>query len=135
MKALIIDDNASLRTLLEVFMQSLGFQTDLAENGGLAFGLIKKNDYDVIVSDIDMPVINGVELFDLIVKHAPHLISRIVFTTGNSLEGVYRDFFMQVPCPVVLKPFSLHELADTIGSIVPASRSTQAARQPHQVCA
>jgi len=135
MKALIIDDNESLRTLLDVFMQCIWFQTDLAENGGIAFGLIRKTDYDLIVSDIDMPVLNGVELFELIVKHAPHLVGRIVFTTGNSLEGAYRKFFMQVPCPVLLKPFSLHQLGDIVSGIVQTNRVKHAAMQPHQACA
>jgi CheY-like chemotaxis protein len=135
MKALIIDDNESLRMLLAVFLEGLGFEIDQAENGGIAFSLIKKNDYDLIVSDIDMPVVNGIELFYLISKQAPRLIRRIVFTTGSSLDGNHRDFLMNVPCPVLLKPFSLHQLSDVVTGVVQANCAKHTIMQPHQACA
>lgn len=123
MKALIIDDDESLRQLFQLIFQDLGFNTAEAPNGCVAFEMIKKFEYDIIFSDMDMPLVNGEELYKLINEHSPQLINRMVFTTGNEFDEGYRRFFQEVPCPVVFKPFMVNELNDVITSVVSRSNA------------
>jgi DNA-binding response OmpR family regulator len=117
MKALIIDDNDSIRQMYQLFLENMGFTTEVAENGSVGFHKIQNSDYDVIVSDMDMPVVNGMEFYQLVSSYRPHLLDRIVFSTGNGFNGEYKNFFGQISCPVLYKPFPLNELENTILSL------------------
>ena len=118
MRALIVEDNESLRILFRLLLQSLGFQSDEAPDGSVALKMIQEVNYDFIVSDIDMPVLNGIELYQQLSAHFPHLCDRIVFTTGNTTNERYSEFFKRVSCPVLFKPFFRDELADIMRSLM-----------------
>jgi DNA-binding NtrC family response regulator len=117
MKALIIDDNDAIRQMYQLLLENMGSTTDVAENGSVWFHKIQNSDYDVIVSDMDMPVVNGMEFYQLVSSYRPHLLDRIVFSTGNGFNGEYKNFFGQTSCPVLYKPFPLNELKNTILSL------------------
>jgi DNA-binding response OmpR family regulator len=117
MKALIIDDNDSIRQMYQLFLENMGFTTEVAENGSVGFRKIQNSDYDIIVSDMDMPVVNGMEFYQLVSSCRPHLLDRIIFSTGNGFNEEYKNFFGQISCPVLYKPFPLNELKNTILSL------------------
>ena len=117
MKALVVDDNESLRKLFQIFLQGMGFDTDGAPNGNIAFKMIKSSDYDLILSDMDMPVVNGMELYKLINMYSPQLTSRMVFATGNEFDEGYRTFFNKISCPVLSKPVMLDDLKEIVRPI------------------
>ena len=118
MRALVVEDNESLRLLFRVLLQSLGFQPDEAPNGSVALQMIQEADYDFIISDIDMPVLNGIEFYQQLSTHSPHLCDRIVFTTGNTSNERYNEFFKTVSCPVLFKPFFRDELTSIMRSLL-----------------
>ncbi len=60
-RALAIDDSATMRNLVKIALESAGFQVDTAENGQVALELTKKNTYDLIITDINMPVMDGLQ--------------------------------------------------------------------------
>ena len=117
MRALVIDDNKCLQELFQLFLEKLGFQADKAPDGSVGFRMIKEADYDVIISDMNMPNVNGMEFYQLIATNLPHLTKRIVFATGNSFDDEHNKFFQAVSCPVLFKPVSLAVLKDTIQSL------------------
>jgi two-component system response regulator PilR (NtrC family) len=63
---LVIDDDLSLREIMEMILRSDGHQSDLAENGQVGLELALKKDYDLIISDIRMPGLSGLELLRLL---------------------------------------------------------------------
>jgi DNA-binding response OmpR family regulator len=117
MKALIIDDNDAIRQMYQLFLENMGFTTDVAENGSVGFHKTQNSDYDVIVSDMDMSVVNGMEFYQLVSSYRLHLLDRIVFSTGNGFNWGYKNFFGQISCPVLYKPFPLNELENTVLSL------------------
>lgn len=117
MKILIVEDNDALRMMFQTFFEEMGFITEAAENGSVAFQKIQASDYDVILSDMDMPVVNGMEFYQLVSSYRPDMLDRIVFATGNSCNGDYRKFFDQISCPVLYKPFPLAELESTVSRL------------------
>lgn len=61
-RILVVDDEGSLRELLVIMLQREGYRVDDAENGVVALAMVQKTEYDLIVSDIQMPQMNGIEL-------------------------------------------------------------------------
>jgi two-component system chemotaxis response regulator CheY len=60
-RALAVDDSATMRNLVKIALESEGFTVDTAENGKEALELTKKNTYDIVISDINMPVMDGLQ--------------------------------------------------------------------------
>jgi len=63
---LIVDDEASMRELLQIMLEREGYQVQCAEDGAVAFELLKKNEFDLLISDIQMPKLTGIELLRLL---------------------------------------------------------------------
>ena len=124
MKALVVEDNESLRILFQLFLQNMGFETDEAPDGSIGFKMIQRNDYDIIISDMDMPNVNGAEFYQMIAGYSPRLINRIVFATGHGFGGKYEDFLKAVPCPVLFKPFLLVEFKEIVQLLLDRTRET-----------
>ena len=60
-RALAVDDSATMRNLVKMALESEGFTVDTAENGQEALELAKRNTYDIVISDINMPVMDGLQ--------------------------------------------------------------------------
>ncbi len=60
-RILLVDDNATSRKFMSMVMQHYGCRTDQAENGQIALKYLEKQDYDIILMDMEMPVMNGIE--------------------------------------------------------------------------
>ncbi|MDR1608921.1 MAG: sigma 54-interacting transcriptional regulator [Deltaproteobacteria bacterium] len=63
---LVIDDDLSLREIMEMILRSDGHQSDLAENGQVGLEMALEKDYDLIISDIRMPGLSGLDLLRLL---------------------------------------------------------------------
>ena len=66
LKILFVEDEESLRNIIKVTFTKLDVTFDTAENGQEAFEKIQQNHYDLIVTDINMPILNGLDLIDKI---------------------------------------------------------------------
>ncbi len=76
-KALAVDDSATMRNLVKIALEAEGFSVDTAGNGQEALELAKRNSYDVVISDINMPVMDGLQFlkeFREINKRTPVLM-------------------------------------------------------------
>ncbi len=60
-RALAVDDSATMRNLVKIALEAEGFVVDTAENGQAALELTKRNTYDVVITDINMPVMDGLQ--------------------------------------------------------------------------
>ncbi len=76
-RALAVDDSATMRNLVKIALEAEGFTVDTAGNGQEALELAKKNNYDIVISDINMPVMDGLQFlkeFREINKRTPVLM-------------------------------------------------------------
>lgn len=88
-KVLIVDDEAKVRGIYKRLMTAESFQVLEAENGedaGLL--LLQHTDFDLILLDIRMPVVNGAVLFDLIKLHNPN--AKVIVTSAYPLDDQRR---------------------------------------------
>ncbi|OGP15687.1 MAG: hypothetical protein A2052_07430 [Deltaproteobacteria bacterium GWA2_54_12] len=111
-KSVLVADNAEIVVdVLSEALRCLAGRLDTAGSGTEAFAKIMDNDFDIILLDILLPVISGMELYGLIKKYRPHLTTRIVFLTGDASSEEIWPFLSLCGCRFLEKPFSLKDLA------------------------
>lgn len=123
-RALLVDDESVIRKALRRFFERQGWAVDDAEDGAQALALLFAKGgptYDVIISDLRMPGISGMELYERLAAERPRLLDRLIFSTGNSVAPEARDFLRRSACPVLNKPFELAELRTLVGRVTAAA--------------
>lgn len=119
-KILIVDDEIDIRTVLFEMLQLEGFENiERAKDGEDAFSKIKAEKFDLIVSDIKMPLMNGVELFDEVHQHVG--IIPFIFITGFADMLDLEACAMKGPVSTISKPFSLGKVLAEIESVLKLS--------------
>ncbi len=107
---LVVEDEPKIGEVCSRVLTSEGFVVDIAVNGSLALELLTQKDYDLCLIDIRMPVMNGKELFQVIVDRYPRLAGRVIFSTGDMMDGYTERFLELTGRPHLSKPFTPHEL-------------------------
>ena len=110
-KILIAEDNDSNFVLMSYILKKL-YQFERAKNGQEAVEMVDKNQYDIVLMDIKMPVMNGLEATKAIKEKHPDL--PILALTANAFDSD-RQLAMEVGCNDFLsKPVSSEECIETI---------------------
>lgn len=113
---LLVDDEVELAQTLADLLRPEGHVIDLAENGAIALNKLKTSSigYDVIVSDLRMPVMDGPELYEHIKSEIPQYLERIIYVTGDTLSPHVHEFLSKYPVPVIEKPYRLNDVKSAI---------------------
>jgi len=90
---------------------------DIAENGKNALELIDKKFYKLVISDIDMPVMDGMALFEEAVRRYPKLKNRFLFMTGDLSPG-RKSFCNHNNVKCLEKPISVNQLREEAKKII-----------------
>jgi PAS domain S-box-containing protein len=109
-RVLIADDEQSIREALSQVLSSVGFGVDSAMNGREALDVMARKKIDVVIADIKMPEMNGMELYDSIAEGYPALASKVIFLTGDVLSDDVKGFLDRSGRVFLLKPFDPSEL-------------------------
>lgn len=107
-RILIADDEASLRLILQTAMNKVGYQVDTAKNGKDALHMAQENCYEVVILDIRMPEMDGLQAFYEIHKINPNLPIILMTAFGSSETAV--DAMKHGAYDYILKPFNLEEI-------------------------
>jgi len=107
---LIVEDEAAIGEFCHRVLSQHGFKADIAANGKIAQQMIEKKEYDLLLVDIRMPVMDGVELYRWLNEQRPQIASRVIFTTGSVMGQDTKDFLSSTGKPFLPKPFSSDEL-------------------------
>ncbi len=109
--ALVVDDEPSiLKLLFEILSKRLGYETETAGTGEEAIDKLSHRDFDVILLDIRMPMLNGKDLLELLKTMDEDLPSRVIFCTGDSFNSETQVFLEQHKNLCLSKPFGLHDV-------------------------
>jgi two-component system sensor histidine kinase and response regulator WspE len=69
-KILVVDDSITVREMERKLLENRGYEVDIAVNGAEGWNAVRTNTYDLVISDIDMPKMNGIELVRQIKSHS-----------------------------------------------------------------
>ncbi len=118
-KVLVVDDSESARELLkEILSGNTVVRT--AENGVEAMAMLRTNYFAVIISDIHMPVMDGIEFYNSVVEKYPSIGKRFIFFSGECDE--YEPFFSARGLPFVSKCSTMKSIVDTVATILDRTR-------------
>jgi DNA-binding NtrC family response regulator len=115
-KILIVDDEKDLAYVLSDILKLEGYETTSVLDGYRAIEEIKKTHYDLILMDIRLPGINGVETFIQIKKIDPE--ERVVMMTGYAVEDLIKKAFREGAYACIHKPFDLQKVIGLIQKVI-----------------
>ncbi|MFO1058157.1 MAG: response regulator [Dongiaceae bacterium] len=124
---LIVDDEPEVRDTLAEILARDGYRIDMADGGRAALERIGHRRYDVVVSDIRMPDIDGIMLFRRLRELGTGLERRFVVVTGDMLSPSIRDFLDEARLPCIDKPFVPGEVRRLVAAVAGAGPSGSAA--------
>jgi PAS domain S-box-containing protein len=103
--ALVVDDEKEVGQILSEMLKVLGIQCDVVTSGQIAIEKLTKQSYDVIITDVRLPGIDGPALYAWIAQHKPELCTRTAFVTGDTLGRASERFLADAKRPLLEKPF------------------------------
>lgn len=111
-RVLVVDDEKVIREILADFLSMEGFFVRTAEDGSAALVELSRDQYDLVLSDLKMPNMGGLELLQAIAKHTPNVVT--VIMTGFGTVETAIDAMKQGAYDYILKPFKVEEVVHTI---------------------
>jgi hypothetical protein len=109
-RALVVDDETFLLECLVDALEAWGMDVTACTRGGEAVEHLSSAGFDLIVSDIRMPGLSGMDLFEWLKSERPAMTKRILYTTGDSFDAKTREFLESSQVPYLGKPFDLKQL-------------------------
>lgn len=116
---LVVDDESIIAQLIADVLGGEGYDVDTAPHGVAALERLERRTYDVVLSDLRMPELDGLGLFREIEQRYPDLLHRFVFITGTSEHADYQGFIDDVKVPVLTKPFDMADLVRVVQELLP----------------
>ena len=115
-KILIVDDQRSMRMTLAGVIEDQGYAVTEAEDGYQAIELVTNTFFDLVLMDIKMPGINGVQTFREIKKISPESV--VVMMTGFALEDLVKAALEEGAFSVTYKPFDVENVIKLVDSVL-----------------
>ena len=114
-KILIVDDEFEMRQLLKIYLRQDNYQVDEAENGQEAYEKMKKNDYDLMILDVMMPIMDGWQTIEQVRKTSD--IPIIMLTAKGATQDKVTGFSTGAD-DYLVKPFDEAELLVRIKALL-----------------
>lgn len=107
-RILVVDDEESIREFLEIMLKKEGYEITLAEDGLRAKELLGKKSFDMVISDLQMPGMTGIELLKYVKETSPEMVFMMITafgTTENAVEAMKMGAY-----DYITKPFKIDEV-------------------------
>lgn len=118
-RILLVDDEEAVRETCRILLESGGYRVDTAVHGLEALDKLGKERYDLVIVDINMPKLDGMDLYRTSIKDYPYIKDRCLFITGDlsgELETI--SVFLQVSDRVLKKPFTKETLLAKVAELI-----------------
>jgi ATP-dependent Lon protease len=127
-QVLVVDDEEIARSNLEYILRKEGYQVSTAANGLEALEKVKAQEFDVVLTDLKMEKMDGIQVLESVKQIAPH--TEIIMVTGYATVSSAVDALKKGAAHYLSKPIKLDELRATVREIVDKKRHLQMARGP-----
>ena len=113
-RILVVDDEDFVRSLIVDVLANLGHQVEAASDGAEALRRCEQTRYNLVVSDLRMPKMDGAALYQALRDKYGSAMPRMIFVTGQAHSLDYAGFLVIAGVPVLAKPFTLDGLQKAI---------------------
>lgn len=113
-KVLVIDDEEPILEMVRSELTQHGYQVDVAQDGEAALRRLNETNYDLALCDWKMPGLNGADVYERLRISNPLLSERVVFITGDIINGRVEKFLKDRRKACLPKPFSLADFRAAI---------------------
>lgn len=121
---LLVEDDSELAGSLGDYLSEVGFEVDFAHNGSVCIELVKQNQYDVIVMDVAMPVVDGLTACETLRDTLRDSTPIIFLTARDTLEDKLKGFDAGGD-DYLVKPFAPEELVVRLNALLKRRRSRE----------
>ena len=107
-KILVVDDEKSMREFLEIFLRKEGYEVALASNGEEAMARAAAEDFELIITDLKMPRVSGIDVLERVKDTSPHtmvIVMTAYSTAETAIEAMKKGAYDYIP-----KPFKVDEI-------------------------
>jgi len=113
-RILVVDDEESIREFLEIMLRKDGYEVTCAEDGQKALDLVRKRSFDMVISDLQMPNMTGLELLKNVKAQYPDMTFMMITAFGTTETAV--DAMKLGAYDYILKPFKIDEVRINIAN-------------------
>ncbi len=113
-RILVVDDEVSIQNLLIGVLEMDGHTVSTASNGREALDRVAQEAFDLIITDVKMPVMGGPDLYQQLSDAGNPLARRVIFITGDTVAPDTRRFLQSVDNAVLAKPFRLRDVRESV---------------------
>ncbi len=113
-RILVVDDEESIREFLDIMLRKEGYEVTLAEDGAKAIDLLKKKSFELIISDLQMPQVTGMELLKHVKDGFPDTLFMMITAFGTTETAV--EAMKMGAYDYITKPFKIDEVRIVIGN-------------------
>ena len=121
-RILVVDDDARERARAVDALGQGGYQVDSASSKAEVVSLLARHDYDLVLSDLKMPGINGPAFYQVLKESCRGATPRVIFSLHRGYTPEYANFLMRLAAPVLMKPIPAADLRQAVERALPAPR-------------
>ncbi len=126
LSVLVIDDEPDVAELLEQILTSEGHRVTVAGSGIAALEELERRKFDILLSDLKMPHLDGPRLFQELKSYRPALVERLAFVTGDTMSPKAREFLESSGRPYIEKPIRPNDIKDLVRRMIGTSGADNA---------
>jgi putative nucleotidyltransferase with HDIG domain len=119
-RILIVDDEPMIRNILKTVVEAEGFKADLAQNGQEALNRLQESCYQIVLTDMRMPVMDGLCLLQQVRAHYEDTPVIMITAVGDATSAI--EALSSGACDYVIKPFNVSELRNKVLSALDRRR-------------
>ncbi len=117
-RLLIVDDEPGIRDVLKEALSVTGYKVETAADGHEAMERVSAGKFDLIISDLCMPQMDGEQLYEAVRDVNPRLAKRMIFVTGDTVSPKSRTFLEASGNRWLCKPFNIADVEETVQTLL-----------------
>lgn len=122
LEILVVDDEAIVCARLKPALEKDGYTVETFTDSALARKRLSEHRFDIVVTDIKMAEVDGMELLNFVREKWPE--SRVIIISGFATIDVTREAFQKGVCDVLAKPFKIRQLKELISRVASEIQSS-----------
>ena len=113
-----MDDDTIVQKFLTEVLREEGHEVESVKSGEDALKRLGSEDYGVILLDIKLPGISGIEIYKQLQKSSKSSARKVIFITGDVMSKNTMDFLSRTRAPYITKPFDAEQLKNDVNLIL-----------------